>query len=331
VGKIIIDEYRAPDEKPTDKINVGGGGPQSAFGAAAALALLRESMDPQPVTFVGAVGELDWKDEREGATLRKLLEPAVEDIHLLRGPNLYTPRIQLYHDEDQNLQWQPLNDSFGPKGAASLWKNRPSPDDFLKLAGDSVKDLPVICQCILEGGAKAAGDGGDVTFLEDELVRQRIGYLGLEPITFPDEETGILSPEDALACYRRLDALDADVVSPDMPLFKAMTAQKLWSGRVGSVRDGPRGSQVVSMGNVMSTIPAASLVMDTPVNPTGAGNAYSAALTTCLGVGIPAIESACIASAIGAVFVEYEHIPPWNEQVLERIEEATLDVKRKMK
>jgi len=31
------------------------------------------------------------------------------------------------------------------------------------------------------------------------------------------------------------------------------------------------------------------------------------------------LEAACLATAIGAVVCEYDHLPPWNYEVLERI------------
>ncbi len=66
VGKIIIDEYGAPDQGQDDgspmasrNVNVGGGGPQAAFGAAAALAILshddQDPPSPQPITLIGPV------------------------------------------------------------------------------------------------------------------------------------------------------------------------------------------------------------------------------------------------------------------------------------
>ena len=45
IGKIIVDEYGAPDlQNPT--ISIGGGGPQAAWGAAAALAASDETILP---------------------------------------------------------------------------------------------------------------------------------------------------------------------------------------------------------------------------------------------------------------------------------------------
>ena len=94
-------------------------------------------------------------------------------------------------------------------------------------------------------------------------------------------------------------------------------------------RYGPEGSRiVVSNTSRCMNIPAAALETPNgqPKNPTGAGNAYSAALSTCRAKGLTLYESACIATAIGAVLCEYEHMPPWNWQVLSRIHRAAVQV-----
>jgi hypothetical protein len=47
--------------------------------------------------------------------------------------------------------------------------------------------------------------------------------------------------------------------------------------------------------------------------------------------GVPLNDAACIASAIGAVFCEYKHIPPWSSNALARVRQAAEEVKRNMK
>jgi hypothetical protein len=142
IGKIIIDEYKKPGQDQA-VVSVGGGGPQAAWGAAAALAVLDEqyrrrlkSSDPsdeyyselpppppQPVTFLGPVGK--WTKE-ENDSLLSVLQPAIASIHLIEESTLRTPKIQLWHDEKQDIQWFPLEGSWGETGADSLWRNRPS-------------------------------------------------------------------------------------------------------------------------------------------------------------------------------------------------------------
>jgi hypothetical protein len=41
-------------------------------------------------------------------------------------------------------------------------------------------------------------------------------------------------------------------------------------------------------------------------------------------------EAACIANAVGAVVCEYENLPPWTWEVLDRVVEAACDVQNKV-
>jgi hypothetical protein len=327
IGKLIIDEYRSPDQSE-GLISIGGGGPQAAWSAAAALAILsgdeQDPPSPQPVTFLGPVGKVDWT-EREETALQEILGPAVEKIRLLPGDSLRTPRIQLWHDEEQNVQWRPLFDSLGPQGAGGLWR-RPCPNDFLDILDESEV---VTCHAIVEGGTKSPGDGDDALFLMDPSVQERIGFLGVEPVVFADERTGRVSDADAQSCTSRLEALSAslDFVSPDMPLFQEIEPV-LWNQMEVGIRNGPKGSLLLERDGSETLVPAATLVTcdGLPVNPTGAGNGYAAAFTACRGSGASAVDSACIASAIGAVFCEYDHIPLWNASVLRRIRQAAEEI-----
>ena len=332
IGKIIIDEYGSPeqDRSEADGVSVGGGGPQAAFGAAAALATLSdEKHDPlssQPVTLIGPVGQDDWT-EREESALRATLGGAIRNIHLLPRKSLRTPRIQIWHDSDQNVQWRPLNDSFGPLGAQSLWRV-PRANDFL----DAVVDASgrVTCHVIIEGGFKSPGDGEDSTFLLDSRVQECIQYLGIEPVVFASDETGKLEETDVASCIRRLERIPSlDFVSPDDLLFQQMG---ILEGKEMGIRNGPRGSVIIQNDGTSFRVPAATLATNdgVPINPTGAGNAYAAAFTACRGAGASSFDSACIATAVGVVFCEYEHMPPWTASVLERIREAASEVGNKI-
>eukprot|EP00984_Skeletonema_dohrnii_P026728 scaffold16119_cov67-Skeletonema_dohrnii-CCMP3373.AAC.1 len=75
------------------------------------------------------------------------------------------------------------------------------------------------------------------------------------------------------------------------------------------IRDGGNGCFTNEM-----KMPAATLrtIDKAPVNPTGAGNAFSAAYVVCRGTGSSVKEAASIATAVGAVVCEYEHLPPWS-------------------
>lgn len=67
------------------------------------------------------------------------------------------------------------------------------------------------------------------------------------------------------------------------------------------IRDGGNGCFTNEM-----KMPAATLRLS-PVNPTGAGNAFSAAYAVCRGTGSSPKEAASIATAFRAVLCEYEH------------------------
>lgn len=332
-GKVIIDEYGAPDEQPSNgRISVGGGGPQAAFGAAAALAVLKgdfhqDHPPPQPVTFLGPVGQVDWTT-RENDALYDMLGPAVQSIHVIEGMFLRTPRIQLWHDEQQNVQWKPLHDSFGPEGAGGLWRNRPSSEDVLNSLDEdeTINSLHVI----LEAGAQSPAEGADGMLLTNSALLDRTNVLGVEPIAFPDDSTGEVASNDAHSCSSRLDKISSslDFVSPDAHLYRALDPY-YWKKWDIAVRDGPKGSLLLERTSDKSiAVPAASLVTPNgqPVNPTGAGNAYSAAITACLGTGASLFRAACIATAIGAVVCEHDHLPPWNAEVLKRIHLAADEV-----
>lgn len=324
VGKIIIDEYGQPNQRRS--VSIGGGGPQAAYGAAIALASLSNSTsDPpekQPITFVGAIGE-DWA-EIDTKTLNEMLGAAVHSIELIKGPGLKTPRIHLWHDKDQNVKWKALNDSFGPAGAEALWINRPSSKEILSIIG---KDKQVSCHVDLEGAKDSPGNGNDVQFLRDDEVQNRIAFLSAEPVAFPDK-SGLLSKADAESIVTRLKSLAPalKLISPDEAICNSIK-ESFWSKYEVSVRMGPKGSHI-RYKDTRKTIPAATLETADrePVNPTGAGNAYSGALSALRSRGIPLEEAALLASAIGAVFCEYDHVPPWTAAVIERVRRAAAEL-----
>jgi hypothetical protein len=282
---------------------------------------------------------LDWTSDHDEA-LTNSIGDAVELIHLVQAECLQTPRIQLWHtnDEQQTIQWKALDDSFGPRGAETLWRNRPSCDDILGLVEDNELEQPIAIHIILEVGADAPGGGDDALVLTEE-VWERISFLGVEPVAFPQEGSDRVSIRDAQSCVERLTRLvpHLDYVSPDRNLFPSISSSSddadecLWDQvDVVTVRNGPEGSVVMENGHEVS-IPAATLHTrnGAPVNPTGAGNAYSAAFAACRAFGACSTEAACLASAIGAVVCEYEQLPPWSYQVLDRIREATMEIQQK--
>ena len=351
VGKIIMDDYRKPDQPQGDgRLSVGGGGPQAAVAASLALATLYKdtSLEPQPVLFSGPVGGLDWNDQDQQA-LEELLAPSVEQIIVDKSPDHQTPRIQLWHDNDQNIQWRALEGSFDDIGANGLWQNRPSVKVIEELLAASTtrkqeQSSTLICHAIIEGGGESGtGKGLDASFLWDNDLRDKIDVLGIEPIVFCDEATGTVRSEDAQVCTDRILKLDkVDILSPDKDLDEQLDYVRLSNIATIGVRNGPKGSLLkipryqddrdTSIPDRISIpVPCASLVTPDVVNPTGAGNAYSAALTTCLGSGAGLIESTCIATAIGAAFVEVEHVPEYSLATLGRIRDGVEDVKRQLR
>lgn len=445
VGKIIIDEYRSPLDDGDDegseiegaaieeetKITIGGGGPQAAWGAAAALAVMEqmetsssksEDIDnkailensentrdhpfigtvppQQSVAFLGPVGNANGLVLAIQEGLKEILGPAVDTIELVVEPSLQTPTIQLWHDEQQDIQWKPLNDCWGSKGADSLWKNRPSAEDILQLdclmppdqideelssedesgasnadaidADDDAHNKINISNLhlIMEMGVSAAGGGQDSEFLFDTELMNRVSHLCIEPIAFPQETTTLDGDEneagsmaiphpDVLSSQERLQphCSKMNLIVPDSHLVEAWIKYGYLEERcqVSEVvgRFGPSGSRVYYpndthgkteevppekkkedrvMDHPYIHVPTATLETadGKPVNPTGAGNAYSAALSTCRSRGWSLEEAACLASAVGATFCEYEHLPPWTFDVLDRIQRGTLEVYKDM-
>jgi sugar/nucleoside kinase (ribokinase family) len=94
-----------------------------------------------------------------------------------------------------------------------------------------------------------------------------------------------------------------------------------------AMRDGSNGSQV----NGLAIPPATLKTADgKPLNPTGAGNAYSGAYAACRASGSSVEEAASLANAVGAVVCEYENLPPWTWHVLDRVVEAAFEVSSKI-
>ena len=76
----------------------------------------------------------------------------------------------------------------------------------------------------------------------------------------------------------------------------------------------------------IQAIPAATLPKGL-VNPTGAGNAFAAAYMGLKGSGWNTTESAVWATAVGAVFCQYDHCPPYNYATLQQVVAAAAQVR----
>ena len=361
VGKIILDKY-GPPEKQIDSVTIGGGGPQAAWAAAASLAVMEYlraaeknkendiilsanlQQQHQQVTFMAPVGMKNWSPELS-EQLSQLLPPTVKVV-LIPSDEHITPAINIWHDANENVRWVPIDGSFDSLGADSLWQNRPSAQDILnEIQQNCDGKSDVILHAIIESGAKPTGQGQDaLPFFDNELM-SRVSVAGVEPIVFADDTSGMVTNEDShavvsliskmrqsfIASRKQGDENVGDslfVVTPDRPCYDGMITHTKHTNFDQFfemiIRDGGNGCFTT---NGMK-MPAATLRTrdGLPVNPTGAGNAFSAAYVVCRGNGSSPHEAASIATAIGGVVCEYEHLPPWNLEVMKRIFEAACEV-----
>jgi len=379
VGKIILDKYGPPDNNSQNNANdisigvrIGGGGPQAAWGAAAALEareyLLRaaemksrkkihvhdedhnRNSIKHQITFLAPVGMRNWTPSLS-EQLSQLLPPMVKMV-LIPSADHITPTINIWHDENENVRWMPVDGSFDNVGADGLWQNRPSAQDILNAI--PVKDTDdgnsndIILHAIIESGFKPTGKGLDaLPFFDNELM-SRVSSAGIEPIVFADDVTGKVTCEDSLAVTTTINKIRQSfvcarayhdeenhgkslfVVTPDRPCYEGMISHTNFTMSKGNieniVRDGGNGCFTNEM-----KMPAATLRTISPVNPTGAGNAFSAAYVVCRGTGSSSKEAASIATAVGATICEYQHMPPWSSEVIERIVEGACEVTEKCK
>mmetsp|Transcript_24833 Transcript_24833/g.51212 ORF Transcript_24833/g.51212 Transcript_24833/m.51212 type:complete len:495 (-) Transcript_24833:55-1539(-) len=373
-------------------ITVGGGGPQAAWASAAALAVREYYLLPtnlldtkdkehsetgsestksnypfmrrrkqnidtsdippkQPVTFVAPIGTKNWPESSQAALDEILLSVLDNPPLLVRSDEHITPTINIWHDENELVHWMPVDGSFGEEGANGLWKV-PTAPSILQSISDFSGD--VILHCILESGCKPTGEGLDASMLFDPVLMERTTVVGIEPIVFPDEESGVVSEENGKAVLDLIHIVEAAmnssceernsnkllIITPDRPCYDAAFLHPSQSIKRSSdmqqkqiltemvTRNGANGSFTED-----AAIPCASLrtADGTPVNPTGAGNAYSAAFVTCRAHGDTVLDAAALATAVGAVVCEYDHLPPWSWEVLERIAEAACEVKQRVR
>lgn len=305
----------------------------------------------QQVTFMAPVGMKNWSPEMS-EQLSQLLPPTVKVV-LIPSDEHITPTINIWHDANENVRWVPIDGSFDSLGADSVWQNRPSAQDILNeiqqfCAGKS----DVILHAIIESGAKPTGQGQDALPFFDNDLMSRVSIAGVEPIVFADDTSGMVTNEDShavvsliskmrqsfIAARKQGDGNVGDslfVVTPDRPCYEGMITHTKHTIKEEDnansdqffetiIRDGGNGCFTT---NGMK-MPAATLRTrdGLPVNPTGAGNAFSAAYVVCRGNGSSPQEAASIATAIGGVVCEYEHLPPWNPVVIQRIFEAAREV-----
>ncbi len=371
VGKIILDKYGPPSNSQVDhenSVTIGGGGPQAAWGAAASL-VVRDylsqhkagknmiendtrdyilSNSKHQVTFLAPVGTKNWTPSMT-EQLSQLLPPMITVV-LVPSADHITPTINIWHDENENVRWLPVDGSFDDIGANGLWQNRPSANDILGAIKGTNDDEDIILHAIVESGSKPTGQGLDALPFFDDKLMSRVSTAGVEPIVFADEVSGKVTCDDSIAvtttiskirqafihardCDKENDGGSLLVVTPDRPCYEGMASHTNFTMSESEViennefemivRDGGNGSFTNEMKMTAATL---RTIDKTPVNPTGAGNAFSAAYVACRGSGSSAKEAASIATAVGAVVCEYEHLPPWSLEVLERIADAAVEV-----
>jgi len=305
----------------------------------------------QQVTFMAPVGMKNWSPEMS-EQLSQLLPPTVKVV-LIPSDEHITPTINIWHDANENVRWVPIDGSFDSLGADSLWQNRPSAQDILnEMQQHCDGKSDVILHAIIESGAKPTGQGQDaLPFLDDDLM-SRVSVAGVEPIVFADDTSGMVTNEDSHAVVSLISTMRQSyiaarnqgdenggntlfVLTPDRPCYEGMITH---AKHTIKEEDNANSNQFFEMiirdgGNGCFTtngmkMPAATLRKKggLPVNPTGAGNAFSAAYVVCRGNGSSPQEAASIATAIGGVVCEYEHLPPWNPEVIQRIFEAAREV-----
>jgi hypothetical protein len=153
-----------------------------------------------------------------------------------------TPIIHIWHNEDKIVHWKPVDGSFRKGGADGLWRNRPSTMDILDAMGGH--DGDIVLHAILESGRDSAGDGLDTSPFFDPSLMKRISAASVEPIVFPDDETGIVSREDIDAVILLINGVKASLlasycssgdddndkrllmISPDRPCYDALISRR---------------------------------------------------------------------------------------------------------
>ena len=138
---------------------------------------------------------------------------------LVTSDNHVTPTIRIWHDEYENVTWDPVDDSFGMGGADGLWRVRPSARDILDAIdgsrvrgddGDGEDDMTVL-HAILEAGACSAGGGMDASPFFDAYLMKRVVVASVEPIAFPD--AGAVSHKDARAMCSLVDGIETSLTA----------------------------------------------------------------------------------------------------------------------
>jgi hypothetical protein len=57
---------------------------------------------------------------------------------------------------------------------------------------------------IMEGGEMATGKGEELLLLADLTLMRQTKLVGILPVAFPNEETGLISDQDSNLCQQRI-------------------------------------------------------------------------------------------------------------------------------
>lgn len=276
-GKIIIDSIQLRSGELL-RSTLGGGGPQAAFG----MRLWHE-----PVALL----------TRSGADLEPHIEQTLHQLGLdlsgwVRYPDLPTPRGLIEYDEHERMHGHGIVTSR---------------DDWFRLLG---RPLALSERHRQAAGIHLISEFGREPFAGTARELQRGGaLLSLEPM-FDDH-----------SCPDRAALLElvrqADIVTPDWPATRMFVdaddpagALRFWAAlgpQAVAIRNGVRGSYVWDAARRQAWhIPALPV---TPIDPTGAGNAYGGGWCAGWLHTRDARRAGCYATVAAALMVSHEGMP----------------------
>ena len=192
----------------------------------------------------------------------------------------------------------------------------------------------------LEPIAFPSSESGSISPEDTESCRQRLSRIQEQA----SPKNILIVPDQYLyEAVLEAPAIAAGAGTTDKLSSSSTSTSSFWDSFDVAARYGPQGSLVAPattnsdnscdnedahLHSYPFQIPVASL--QTPdgqaVNPTGAGNAYSAAVAVCRAHGWDLVSSACVASAVGAAVCEYDHLPPWTWKTLQRIRQGACEI-----
>lgn len=106
------------------------------------------------------------------------------DVELVPSADHITPTINIWHDENENVRWLPVDGdgSFENVGADDLWQNRPSSQYILSAIQDNNEDDDITFHAIVESGSKPTRQGLDALPFFDGKLMSRVSAASVEAI-----------------------------------------------------------------------------------------------------------------------------------------------------